>query len=238
MNRLYTNTGVSKTVYRMSRPMQPALPRAESAAARLRQEIMRGELASGDLLAESAVARRLGVSRVPVREALFALEREGLVIFGPTGRAFVRELTCDDFEELFALRLTLEPVAARLAAPRVRADAAALEANIADTARAKGVAEITRLDLEFHELILRASGNFRLLKLWLSLRSELELWLSRLHRQHQWRTRGTREETVQAHGMLLSSLRDRTPSVAERMMRDHINGWKKWLPSGARDGRP
>jgi DNA-binding GntR family transcriptional regulator len=221
----------------MSGPARLTVPRTESATARLRQEILRGELAPGDLLAESAVAVRLGVSRVPVREALFALEREGLVIFGPTGRAFVRELTHADFEELFTLRLTLEPMAARLASPRVRADASALEANIAATGRAKTIEEITRLDLEFHELILRASGNARLLKLWLSLRSELELWLSRLHRQHQWKTRGTREETVVAHRKLLSVLRKDSPATAERLLRDHINGWKSWLPASAREGQ-
>ncbi len=219
----------------MSRPARPPVLRTESTTARLRQEILRGELAPGDLLAESAVAVRLGVSRVPVREALFALEREGLVVFSPTGRAFVRELTNADFEELFALRLTLEPMAARLAASHVRTDPADFEANIAATARAKSMEEITRLDLEFHELIMRASGNTRLLKLWLSLRSELELWLSRLHRQHQWQTRGTREETVVAHRLLLSVLRKESPVAAERLLRDHINGWKSWLPSGERE---
>ena len=158
-----------------------------------------------------------------------------MVVFGPTGRAFVRELTSADFEELFALRLTLEPMATRLAAPYVRVDASALEANIAATCRAKTIEEITRLDLEFHELILRASGNARLLKLWLSLRSELELWLSRLHRQHQWKTRGTREETVVAHRLLLSVLRKESPAAAERLLREHISGWKNWLPSGAKE---
>ena len=219
----------------MSRPARTFVPRTESAAACLRQEILRGELAPGDLLAESAVAVRLGVSRVPVREALFTLEREGLVVFGPTGRAFVREPTSADFEELFALRLTLEPMAARLAARRGRVDVLPLEANIAATARAKTIEEVTRLDLEFHELILKAAGNARLLKLWLSLRSELELWLSRLHRQHQWKTRGTRGETVGAHRLLLSVLRTESPAAAERLMREHINGWKNWLPSGARE---
>ena len=53
--------------------------RSDLAASHLRQEILDGVIPPGDLLAESAVALRLGVSRVPVREALFTLEREGLV---------------------------------------------------------------------------------------------------------------------------------------------------------------
>ena len=64
-------------------------------------------------LSNSELSRRLGVSRVPVREALFTLEREGLVEFSATGRAFVKELTPRDFEELLLLRLTLEPLGAR-----------------------------------------------------------------------------------------------------------------------------
>jgi len=56
------------------------------------------------------VAKRFGVSRVPLREALFTLEREGLVEFSATGRAFVKDLTTTDFEELYVLRLTLEPL--------------------------------------------------------------------------------------------------------------------------------
>ena len=59
--------------------------RTDSASEMLRREILDGHAAAGELLAESAVARRLGVSRVPVREALFTLERDGLVEFSGTG---------------------------------------------------------------------------------------------------------------------------------------------------------
>ncbi|MDP1590292.1 MAG: GntR family transcriptional regulator, partial [Prosthecobacter sp.] len=97
--------------------------RSDSAASQLRTDILSGTAGPGTLLAESAVALRLGVSRVPVREALFALEREGLVEFSTTGRAFVKKLTPQDFEELFVLRLTLEPLASRLAAPKLKESA-------------------------------------------------------------------------------------------------------------------
>lgn len=204
--------------------------RSDSAASLLRAEILNGTSAPGALLAESAVAKRLGVSRVPVREALFALEREGLVEFSPTGRAFVKALTPQDFEELYVLRLALEPLASRLAAPALKADFSKLEKNLAATRRARSVQEVTLLDLEFHQLILEASGNARLLKLWRSLRGELELWLGRLHRSHQLQTKETLKETVDAHQSIVESFRSQAPAVCERLMREHILGWREWLP--------
>ena len=204
--------------------------RSDSAASLLRAEILNGTSAPGALLAESAVAKRLGVSRVPVREALFALEREGLVEFSPTGRAFVKALTPQDFEELYVLRLALEPLASRLAAPALKADFSKLEKNLAATRRARSVQEVTLLDLEFHQLILEASGNARLLKLWRSLRGELELWLGRLHRSHQLQTKETLKETVDAHQSIVESFRSQNPATCERLMREHILGWREWLP--------
>lgn len=204
--------------------------RSDSAASLLRAEILNGTSAPGALLAESAVAKRLGVSRVPVREALFALEREGLVEFSPTGRAFVKALTPQDFEELYVLRLALEPLASRLAAPALKADFSKLEKNLAATRRARSVQEVTLLDLEFHQIILEASGNARLLKLWRSLRGELELWLGRLHRSHQLQTKETLKETVDAHQSIIESFRSQNPATCERVMREHILGWREWLP--------
>lgn len=207
-----------------------SLSLSDSAASLLREEIVCGLAAPGTPLPEAAVAGRLGVSRVPVREALFTLEREGLVEFSATGRAFVRELTPGDFEELFALRLALEPFAAGLAAPVLRLDASALERNLEATARAQSVREVTALDLEFHGLILAASGNARLLKLWRSLRGELDLWLGRLHRQHQSQTKATRTQTVEAHREIIDFFQTRPPAACSKLLRHHILGWREWLP--------
>jgi DNA-binding GntR family transcriptional regulator len=205
--------------------------RSDITVSRLRQEILDGEISPGHLLAESAVAQRLGVSRVPVREALFTLEREGLVEFSDTGRAYVKDLTPHDFEELYVLRLALEPVAARLAAPALREDSSRLEKNIKATSKATTLLQVTQLDLDFHEIILEASGNARLLKLWHSLRSELELWLGRLHRSKQLQTRGTRAETVSSHQGVVEAFKTKSPTECERLMRQHILSWREWLPT-------
>lgn len=213
-------------------------PRSDQAFATLRARIVNGTLGSGTLLAESAVAQDLGVSRVPVREALFTLEREGLVEFSETGRAYVKELSPTDFEELYVLRLTLEPLAARLASSALRTDVSALEKNLEATRKASSLTKVTHFDLDFHEIVLEASGNARLLKLWRSLRNELELWLGCLHRSKQTLTRGTREETIAGHRVLLECFRTQSPAVCERKMREHILGWREWLPVEIAEAKP
>jgi DNA-binding GntR family transcriptional regulator len=212
-------------------PPEPAVTRTDQAIRRLRRDILDGTFPSGALLAEASVARRLGVSRVPVREALFALEREGLVEFSDTGRAYVRELGPADFEELYVLRLALEPIAARLAAPHLARDVSALEQNIRRTESSASLHEVTRLDLDFHQAILEAAGNQRLLRLWRSLRSELELWLARLHRTHELQTQDTRSATAESHREILNAFIRQSPKAVEALMRTHIQGWREWLPT-------
>jgi len=207
------------------------LTRTDATVDRLRADILEATLVPGDALAEAAVAKRLGVSRVPVREALFTLEREGLVEFSATGRAFVKELTARDVHELYAMRQTIEPLAARLATPAIKRDATVLEANVAATCRATSLREVTRLDMEFHELILIASGNARLLKAWCALRWELGLWLGQFHRLRESRTRDVREETVRSHTELIGMFRSRSPAACEEELRRHVAGWKDWLPA-------
>ncbi len=208
--------------------------RTEHATRQLRRRIIDGESEPGTLLAECAVARELGVSRVPVREALFALERDGLVEFSASGRAYVKDLSPRDFEELYVLRLTLEPLGAKLASPSLRADSRALAKNIEATGRATSLGRVTALDLDFHELVLEASGNGRLLKLWRFLRCELELWLGRMHRSRHVRIADIREETVRNHRQMLECFSAETPAICEKKMRAHLLGWREWLPMDPR----
>ena len=79
----------------------------------LRKSIISGPFAPGDHLAEGTLADQLGVSRASVREAMMQLEREGLVVFDKRGAALVKVFTDTDFEEVFSLRLTLDPMAAK-----------------------------------------------------------------------------------------------------------------------------
>ena len=85
----------------------------------LRELIVAGRLPEGTPLVQRDLAERLGISQTPIRHALVALERAGLVEVGDNGRALVRRLTREDLEELYAARLGLEGLAARLGAAAV-----------------------------------------------------------------------------------------------------------------------
>ncbi|GAA1846258.1 GntR family transcriptional regulator [Agromyces salentinus] len=108
----------------MSRPSDDASPRARPGAARpddavefayrrVRQAILDGALAPGAILSQVRLAGEFGISRTPLREALGRLEIEGLITSDFNRRVRVSELDLDDFDQIYAIRMTLEPVAIR-----------------------------------------------------------------------------------------------------------------------------
>jgi DNA-binding GntR family transcriptional regulator len=148
----------------------------------LRKRILRGEYAEGSALRQDALASDLGVSRIPVREALRQLEVEGLVTFSPHAGAVVSTLSLAEISELFELRAMLEADLMRRAVPNLTRDdhdraASILEAY--DAAFETGeVIEWGALNWEFHSTLLSAANRPRTLNL-----------LSMLHNQGDVYTR-------------------------------------------------
>lgn len=198
----------------------------------LREEILSGKLQPGAPIAEPVLARQFGVSRAPVREALIELEREGLVQFETTGRTRVRTLTEKDFYEIIEARVALESMAARRAAAQWTADdSAAIERNLAAQEKASTLAELSRLDVEMHEYIMKRSGNQRLLALWQSIRWQFEMCLACAHRLQQKLAFKPRRITVAGHRRLLTALASGKPEIAAQTMTAHIQASAEWLPS-------
>ncbi len=212
---------------------------AETVTNRLRREILSGELPPGAPVTEIPTAARLGVSRVPVREAILVLEQEGLLVFGPRGRASVRSLSPGDHLEIYHARLPLEKAAARLAAKRRTVDdLAAMQANIDATRQARTLAEVSMLDLDFHELVFQAARSPWLFRLWRLLRGELALWLTELHREQQSITHRVRESTSDTHEEYMALLRSRNAGAAERHIETRIRFWLEWMPVEVADTSP
>lgn len=156
----------------MKAPSPPISPLEEretieqQVARTLRALIVDGELPEGTPLVQRDLAQQLGVSPTPVRAGLSQLEREGFVAVTPTGRAVVSRLTREDFEEIYAARLGLEGLAARLGADAVgRGEIAHMKGTLRDLRRLaaeQNVQEYLRQRWEFHATCYRASGRQRL----------------------------------------------------------------------------
>ena len=199
---------------------------AEDAVDALRDAILAGTLGPGDRLVEARLAAQFATSRAPVREALAELGREGLVESDSRGSARVVTLTAEDVAELVLMRVTLEPVAARLACGRLApADRDRLEENLRETRAAKRLEDVGRLDLEFHRAVLVAAGNGRLLAAWEALQFQVLLCLSRYLRTVEVKTRHVREIVVTTHTELLATLVDGPPRRAEAAARAHVGNW-------------
>jgi DNA-binding GntR family transcriptional regulator len=135
-------------------------------AASLRELIVTDRLRQGTPLRHRELAGRLGVSPTPVRAVLGMLERDGLVEIGRNGRAVVSRLTREDLEEVYAARLGLEGLAARLGARAVTDDDVAtmgeLLARLRDLAVRQAVDEYLATRWRLHEVCYRAAGRGRL----------------------------------------------------------------------------
>lgn len=139
----------------------------------LREAIVAGDLLPGARLSEVEIARALGVSRTPIREALGELEREGLVRVFPRLGAFVRTITERDVEEIYAVREALDVLGAKLLAERITPVGIAqlqeaVETMRAAIARGDGGGYVEALDA-FYALVVRLSGNETLERLHHSL---------------------------------------------------------------------
>ncbi|MFT5042867.1 MAG: DNA-binding GntR family transcriptional regulator [Hyphomicrobiaceae bacterium] len=207
----------------------------------LRGEIVSGKFQPGAPLTEPSLAKRFGISRAPVREALIALERDGLVHFKTTGRTRVSKLTKNDFAELMETRVALESMAARRAAAQWNEDdTAAIEQNILTQSKAATLEELSRLDIELHEYVVRHCGNERLLRLWQSIRWQFEMSLAFTHRLQQKLVFEPRQITVTSHRNLLAALASGKPEFAAQVMTAHIEESMEWsLPDiPADNGNP
>jgi DNA-binding GntR family transcriptional regulator len=180
----------------------------------------------GDRLVETRIAQELGVSQAPVREALRELETLRFVESSPFKGAWVREISDEELAEIYPIRAALEDVAARAAAPRLAGDVAALEREIRGMENAQGVSEQVEHDVRFHQLIVEASGNARLIELWASLQVEARTMITAL------RTGLDPVDVAKRHEPIVEALRRQDADAAGRRIRAHVEEFGRMFVDG------
>lgn len=134
-----------------------------SAVQEIRRRIFAGELRPGDKIDQDEIAEFLGISKLPVREALIALELESIVDMPPRRGAFVAPMTRDDVRDHYWLLGVVSGLAAARAADRISETSLDALETILDRMETASSRDRETLNFEFHRMINRASGSRRLL---------------------------------------------------------------------------
>jgi DNA-binding GntR family transcriptional regulator len=180
-------------------------PLRDKVVEELRRRIVDGVYAPGNRLTEDRLAQAFGVSRNPVREAIRVLEAEGFVITQPRRSAVVASLSAQDVQDLFDVRLALEPLAARLAAERAGPAAASALRELTEAAEAAAAAgeldRVAELNTRFHAIICAYSGNVLLRGMSEKLHARLQ-WVYRQSAadrvSHSWAEHESLAAAIQA----------------------------------------
>jgi DNA-binding GntR family transcriptional regulator len=187
---------------------------------RLLTSIMEGELAPGERIVETQIARELGISQGPVREALRDLAALGLVELQPYRGARVRQPTRTEHLEAMRVRTELEVLAAREAAGRLTDEDATrlrlLCSEMEAAYRAGSVHDHALKNTEFHATVIHASGNRTLERVWMMLQPFAQTYLTVT-------VAGLKpaDQYVDLHGPILDALLSGDPDLVERALREH-----------------
>ena len=193
----------------------------DAAYTALRDLILSGRLQPGDRLDVDDLARRMKVSRTPVKDALNRLEAQGLVEVAPRHATFVRRLTAGDIAETFEIRAALEGLAAeRVAAGATAAEIAILHTSLAELRRDADDPDMHWLrNAEFHRRMIEFAGNQRLRGMYDDLQAHIQI--ARMHRSTaEWHGRASREEAE--HDEIVKAIEAHDPERARAAVVAHV----------------
>ena len=203
------------------------LPLRDEVLGTLRREILTGELPPGERLMELHLADRLGVSRTPIREAIRMLELEGLVTMVPRRGAQVSQMTEKNMNDVLEVRRALDVLCVQLACERITEDGLhALREACETFERTVGSGadnrEIAQADVDFHNVIIRASRNERLI----ALEETLSLPMYRYRYEYIKDTEG-HANLVSEHRSILESIVAGDAEAAAEAARIHIDNQRR-----------
>lgn len=196
----------------------PAQSTAERAYEEIRRQILAGALPEGAPIRQDDIAAQLGMSKIPVREALMRLQSEGWVSIKRNAGAIVSPLTLADCVEMLDMRIALECRALELAVPHMAAsDFAAAHELLQRYARADKPMAWSDLNLAFHQRLYAAAHRPRLV----ATAQAVQERMGRLLRLHVSMVAEHRR-SVQEHAAILRACEQGDTKTAVRLLRKHI----------------
>jgi DNA-binding GntR family transcriptional regulator len=195
---------------------------------KLKNSIIFGELSPGEKLSESDLSKKLKSSRTPIREAFRQLQMEGYINVVPNKGACVAKLPTEQVEEIYNVIALLEGYAGELATARISnidiKELQRLHKKMDTYASQKKYQDYTNANTEFHNLIIRLSGNSTLIK----INAELRMQVYR-YRMISITIPGYLETYIQDHEKIIDAIRKKDAAGARNLIREHVDNVTKIL---------
>ena len=209
----------------MLKLIQP-ISKKDQVVAAIKDAILSGEIAPGEQIVESRMAHQLGSGIPLVREALIALEHQGFVQKTPYKGTTVTKLAPNELQQVFQLRVELEPLAVEWARKNVTpADVEELQGLIKGMERAAQKVDLALFyqnDLDWHRKLWALSGNAYLV----DVLERLVVPLFAFFLMKNRRERHVYVESAVMHGRIVAALRDKSAAEARKLMKESLKDWK------------
>jgi DNA-binding GntR family transcriptional regulator len=228
----------------MTQPVEPYATKSDFAYTRVRELVLSGQLEPGSVINQAVLARQIGISTTPLREALRRLMQQGLVELDAHRDARVTQLNAEEARDLLEVRRSLDPMAASLAAERrTRQDLAEMRASLDGLDALPSNPTVPQLiaHRRFHTAVYRASHNALLVEMLDGLWDTADRY-----RRHGLQVeRSPEERAVKAgeHQLLFQAIEEGDAETAADVMRAHIqtslgakSAWRLAKPAASSDG--
>ncbi len=197
----------------------------EIIAERLKEAIINGELKGGQQLKQDEIAKSFNASMIPVREALRILEVQGLVKFYPNKGAIVNELSVEEVEEIFDIRIMLEKGALEYAIDNLdNKDIEYAEYILRKMDDLEDEEHLSELNLEFHNVLYNASKK----EILLGLISDMHIKVERYMRIYLLNM-GFHQASQYEHYKILEACKNKNKDLATRLLEQHMESAKQSL---------
>jgi DNA-binding GntR family transcriptional regulator len=192
------------------------LTAADEALSQLRSRILTGSIAAGSKLHQEEIATQLGMSRIPVRDAIRTLASEGLVRLEPRRTAIVTSVSLDDLAELYELRGAIEPLASALAVPKMTAgDLLKMRGLLRTMIETNEPIEWLAANDGFHACLFENSGRPRMIALLRQAREQTRRYTG-------IRMVEGRADLDLEHHLILAATERRDTQAVEALVRAHL----------------